>query len=82
LSKAKPEYYDGAVIVWDLWDRTSGNAPVRPEDLNRHVLASRTPYTLRFDETERGKTVYVALCWQNQKGQLGPWSGMQATIVP
>jgi hypothetical protein len=40
------------------------------------------PYTLRFDETERGKTVYVALCWQNQRGQLGPWTGMQSTIVP
>jgi hypothetical protein len=80
-SKAKPDYYDGAVIVWDLWDRLSGQAPARPEDLYRHVLASKTPHTLKFDETERGKTVYVALCWQN-RGQLGPWSEMESTIVP
>jgi hypothetical protein len=39
LSKAKPDMYDGTVIAWDLWDRTNGNSPARPEDLNRHVLA-------------------------------------------
>jgi hypothetical protein len=81
MSKAKPDYYDGAVIVWDVWDRAEGKAPTRPEDLYRHVLASKTPHTLKFDETERGKTVYVALCWQN-RGQLGPWSEMQSTYVP
>jgi len=34
--------------------------PKRPEDLNRHTLASRTPHIIRFDETERGKTVCAA----------------------
>ena len=42
--KAKPEGYDGAVIVWDVLD-------VPPADvfaLNRHTMASRTPHTLEF----------------------------------
>ena len=77
-NKAKPKGYDGAVLVWDLAE----TPPKRPGDLSRHALASRTPYTLSFDETERGKTMYAALCWQNAKGETGPWSEMQSTIVP
>jgi len=76
--RAKPDGYDGAVIVWDVLEAK----PARPEDLNRHVLASRTPHTLHFDETERGKTVYIALAWQNDRGHTGQWSEIQAAIIP
>ena len=77
-NKAKPKGYDGAVVIWDVLDKP----PARPEELSRHKLESRTPYTIKFDETERGKTVYVALAWQNGKGQVGPWSEIQSTVVP
>jgi hypothetical protein len=77
-NKAKPYMYDGAVIIWDVLDKP----PAQPDDLNRHTLASRTPHTLSFKETERGKTVYVALCWQNEKAQLGPWSEIQSAVIP
>jgi hypothetical protein len=77
-NKAKPAGYAGAVAVWDVLDKP----PARPEDLTNHALASRTPYAIDFDETERGKTGYVALCWENEKGQTGPWSEVQSTIVP
>ena len=71
--KAKPKGYDGAVIVWDVLD----SPPARPDDLNRH-----TPYSLHFDESERGKTVYVALCWQNARGNIGQWSEILSAVVP
>jgi hypothetical protein len=45
-------------------------------------MASRTPFTLHFDETERGKTVQIALAWQNERGILGQWSEYKAAIVP
>jgi len=76
--KAKPDGYDGAVMLWDALDKP----PERPEELNRHALASRTPHTIEFDETERGKTVYIALSWQNQRGHTGQWSEIQTAIVP
>jgi hypothetical protein len=78
VNKAKPANYAGAVAVWDILDK----APEQPEDLNHYALASRTPYAIEFNEKERGKTVYVALCWENEKGQRGPWSEVQAAIVP
>ena len=76
--KAKPDHYDGAVIVWDVLDEK----PARPEDLRHHAMASRTPYILQFDETQRGKTVYYSLAWQNARGHIGQWSEIQSAIIP
>ena len=70
---AKPEGYDGAVIVWYV-SRDGEAPPERPEDFPEHTMASRTPHTLQFDETERGKTVHVSCAWQNERGILGRWS--------
>jgi hypothetical protein len=45
-------------------------------------MASRTPFTLHFEETERGKTVYAGLAWQNERGILGQWSEYKTAVVP
>jgi hypothetical protein len=50
--KAKPHGYDGAVIIWGVRD----TPPENPEELEHHLMASRTPFILHFDEGERGKT--------------------------
>jgi hypothetical protein len=77
-SMAKPSGYDGAVVDWGIRDTT----PAEPEDLTSHTMASRTPHTIQFTEEERGKTVYIALRWQNERGITGPWSDIKSTIVP
>jgi hypothetical protein len=76
--KAKPAGYDGAVIVWDILD----TPPERPEALSRRTMASRTPKSLLFDEAERGKTVYIAAAWQNNKGNLGQFSEILNGVIP
>jgi hypothetical protein len=76
--KAKPHSYDGAVIIWDIRD----TPPDHPEELMHHTMASRTPFTLHFDEPERGKTVQIALAWQNERGILGQWSEYKSAVVP
>jgi hypothetical protein len=76
--RAKPAGYDGAVLVWD----TLPAPPERPTDLAEHTMASRSPHILEFDESDRGKTVYIALQWQNERGLTGPWSEMQTAVVP
>jgi hypothetical protein len=76
--KAKPHGYDGAVIIWDIRDAP----PEHPADLANHTMASRTPFTLTFDETQRGKTVQIALAWQNERGILGQWSEYKNAVVP
>jgi hypothetical protein len=51
-------------------------------DLTHSVLAIRTPHTMEFFEEERGKTVYIAIQWQNEKGEKGPWSEIESVIIP
>ena len=56
--------------------------PASPDELEHHTMASRTPFTLHFDEAERGKTVYVGLAWQNERGILGAYSEYKTAVVP
>jgi hypothetical protein len=76
--KAKPYGTNGAIIAYAVLD----TPPASPNDLTRDVLATRTPHILEFTEQERGKTVYVAICWQNKKGEKGPYSEIESAIVP
>jgi hypothetical protein len=77
-NKAKPYGVNGAVIILAILDAP----PADHSALTRSVLATRTPHILEFTEEERGKTVYVAICWQNEKGQMGPWSEIVSALVP
>ena len=75
---AKPAGYDGAVLIWAL-------LPAPPKDiseLSRHTMASRPSHTLRFEESDRGRTAYISGAWQNARGNLGPFSEILSTIVP
>jgi hypothetical protein len=77
-SNAKPYGINGAVIIYAVLDAP----PADHSALTRSVLATRTPHVLEFPEEDRGKTVYVAICWQNEKGEKGPFSGIESAIVP
>ena len=77
-NKAKPSGYDGAVIIWDVL----AEPPAAPSFLKRHTLASRTPHAIEFTEEERGRTAYVALAWQNERGIMGAWSEIKSAVVP
>jgi hypothetical protein len=77
-SKAKPYGINGAVFIYSVLDAP----PADHSALTRSLLATRTPHILEFTEEERGKTVYLAICWQNEKGEKGPWSEIESAIVP
>jgi len=77
-NKAKPPNHYGAVIAWGILDEP----PKDLSDLNRQFVASRTPYAISFTEAQRGKTVYFALAWQNDRGNIGNWSEVQSAIIP
>jgi hypothetical protein len=76
--KAKPLGYDGAVIIWGIRD----TPPEHPDELPHHIMASRTPHTLTFEEGQRGKTVQIALYWQNERGHTGQLSEYKSAIIP
>jgi hypothetical protein len=75
-SKARPYGMSGAVVRWGVQDAP----PTEPEKLPNSKLATRTPYILNFTEEERGKTVYIVMCWQNEKGDMGSFSEIQSQV--
>ncbi|MDR0687022.1 MAG: hypothetical protein LBF79_06170 [Dysgonamonadaceae bacterium] len=74
----RPYGYNGAYVVYAI-------LPSPPEsiaELNLNILATRTPHIMEFEEGSSGKRVYFAICWQNEKGQNGPFSPIQSAIIP
>ena len=77
-SKAKPRFYDGAVLIWSIGDER----PAEADDFAFHTMASRRPFIIEFLDEDRGKTVWVALAWQNERGIRGEWSEFKSAIIP
>ncbi|MDR0560148.1 MAG: hypothetical protein LBG92_08245 [Prevotellaceae bacterium] len=77
-SKAKPAGQHGAEIRWGIFDAP----PTSIDALSHSVFDTRTPMTLSFDENQRGKVVYFCLCWENTRGEKGPWSEIISAVVP
>jgi hypothetical protein len=77
-SKAKPPGQHGVEIDWAILDAP----PAAIKDLVNSAFDTHTPFTLEFDENERGKTVYFCLRWENTRGQKGPWSEIMSAIIP
>jgi hypothetical protein len=75
---ARPYGMSGALIAYAVLEAP----PASVDALTGSVMATRTPYTLEFTEQERGKKLYAALCWQNKKGEKGPWSNIASAIIP
>lgn len=76
--KAKPEGQLGVEIAWAVSDEPV----VRWEDLTRSDVDTNSPYTMQFENDQRGKTVYFALRWVNTGIKKGPWSEIRNTVIP
>jgi hypothetical protein len=77
-SKAKPHGIHGVEIRWAILDVP----PVNVKDLTVSAFDTRSPFTLEFEEEQRGKNVWFCLRWENTKGEKGPWSEIGSAIIP
>jgi hypothetical protein len=77
-SRAKPYGMNGAVVSYGILE----SPPANQNELTRTELATKSPHPLRFEEEDRGKTVYVALQWQNESGVRGDFTEIQSAIIP
>jgi hypothetical protein len=76
--KTKPTGVHGVRYVWEVRDI----APANADDLRRSVFRIKTTEVFDYDEAERGKQVYYAACYENSKGDAGPWSDIIQAIIP
>jgi hypothetical protein len=74
---ARPPRYNGAVMFYKV-----GDEPVTShKELTLSKLLTRIKETLVFEDADRLKTLSAALCWQNEKGELGPPSPIQSLVI-
>jgi hypothetical protein len=77
-SHAKPHGIPGAEIRWGF---VTG-MPKDVDELLHSAFDTRSPFTLEFSESDRGKTVGICLRWENTTGEKGPWSEILLAIIP
>jgi hypothetical protein len=77
-SKAKPAGVHGAEIRWAILPAP----PAKVSELVNSSFDTHTPYTLEFDEIDRGKAVYICACWENTRGEKGPWGEIVSAFIP
>jgi hypothetical protein len=76
--RGKPQGVHGIELRWSLLDA----APASVEDIKNSAFDTASPYTFTFDETDRGKALYICPRWENNKGDKGPWGEIVKAIVP
>jgi hypothetical protein len=77
-SHAKPNGQHGVEIRWGILDQV----PESIDDLTHSAIETHSPFTLSFDESQRGKFVYFVLCWENTQGMKGPWGQIVRSAIP
>jgi hypothetical protein len=74
---AKPPRYIGAVLFYKVSEK-----PITIiKELTSSKLLTRIKEILAFEEPDRLKTLYATLCWQNEKGELGPPSPIHSLSI-
>ncbi|MDR2177201.1 MAG: hypothetical protein LBP20_04060, partial [Treponema sp.] len=73
----RPPRYNGAVARY----KVGGPPPATHKELTSSRLLTRPREILTFEDTDLGRTLYIALYWQNEKGRLGPPSPIQSHVI-
>jgi hypothetical protein len=79
-SNARPYGMNGAVVSFAI--SHDGKIITDQKQLTHTELATHTPYLLHFEEADRGKTVYIAMQWQNESGARGEFTEIQSAVIP
>jgi hypothetical protein len=74
----KPADAHGAEICWAVLEEP----PTNWSQLVHSSFDTATPIRLPFEGDKRGHRLYFAARWENPRGEKGPWSEIQDTIIP
>ena len=80
-SKAVPDGYDGVVLRKQILEEGQP-VPTKQAELPSSKLLTRNNWIETFRIEDQGKRCAYAACWQNGKGEEGPWSDVIVIIVP
>ena len=67
--RAKPKGVHGIVFHWAILNEP----PESHESLLKTASKTSGPLILDFNDSERGKALYISAYWENSIGEPGPW---------
>ena len=73
----KPYGIHGVEIKWIIADKEPA-----VEELINSSFDTRSPFTFKFDDAQRTKTIWMCLRWENTRGEKGPWGDMVKAVIP
>jgi hypothetical protein len=76
--RGKPHGIHGAEIRWALLE----HEPASENDLTNSDFDTASPFTLRFDENQRGKRLYFCLRWETNTNVKGPFGEIYSAVIP
>jgi hypothetical protein len=75
--KGKPAGVHGVRFVWQVGgDRPNGGADILMGQFSR-----KPEIIITHKEGDRGKIVYYSSCYENTRGEAGPWSLIEETYI-
>ena len=76
--RGKPHGIHGAEIRWSILD----HAPASVDELTNSDFDTASPFTLKFDEVQRGQRLYFCLRWESNTNLKGPYGEIYSAVVP
>jgi hypothetical protein len=74
---SKPEDAYGVRYVWQV----GGERPASGENLPKSKFSRKTSVIVTHTEADKAKTAYYATCYENSKGEEGPWSPVEEAVI-
>jgi hypothetical protein len=74
---SKPEGVHGVRYGW----QKGGEKPPRGEDLPKSQFSQKTSLVIPHSEADKGTMAYYATCYENSKGDQGPWSPVEEAVI-
>jgi hypothetical protein len=76
--RGKPHGVHGAEIRWAIL----GHVPLSVDELTNSDFDTASPFTLKFDESDRGKRLYFCLRWETGTNLKGPFGEIYSAVIP
>jgi hypothetical protein len=77
-SKAKSRTDQGAEMRYAVLD----HPPTSIDELIHSVFSTKSPFVMKFDESQRGKIFYFAMRWESKTGKKGEFSEIKFAYIP
>ncbi|GMO52505.1 MAG: hypothetical protein Pg6C_18180 [Treponemataceae bacterium] len=74
---AKPADAYGVRFAWQV----GGEKPASGADLPKTKFSRKPIHVVTHTEADKAKTAYYSTCYENSKGETGPWSPVEEAVI-